>query len=106
MNTMARAGFQSKLEDLFAGADGFVITDDLVRKILNLAGPAASQWFTNPVPELKELMLTYQGGPHALLINDLCNLFVQKWSPEFLSKPDLAMLPILLSYCGCTPACT
>jgi len=95
MNTMARAGFQSKLETVFSGVGGFNITDDLVRKILNLAGPAASQWFTDPVPELKDLILSYQGSPHALLINDLCNLFVQKWSPEFLSKPDLAMLPVL-----------
>lgn len=95
MNTIARAGFQSKLETVFAGAGGFNITDDLVRRILDLAGPAASQWFTDPVPELKELILSYQGSPHAVLINDLCNLFVQQWSPEFLSKPDIAMLPVL-----------
>lgn len=95
MNSMARAGFQSKLEALFTGIGGSGISDDLVRRILDLAGPAASQWFTDPVPELKDLIVSYQGSPHALLINDLCNLFVQKWSPEFLSKPDLAMLPVL-----------
>ncbi|OHD17707.1 MAG: hypothetical protein A2Y38_01145, partial [Spirochaetes bacterium GWB1_59_5] len=95
MNAMARAGFQSKLELLFSGDGGFIITDDLVRKILDLAGPAASEWFTDPLPELKDLILSYEGAPHAELIGDLCNLFVQKWSPEFLTKPNLAMMPIL-----------
>jgi len=95
MNSMARAGFQSKLELLFSGEGGFIITDDLVRKILDLAGPAAAEWFTDPLPELKDLMLSYEGAPHAELIGDLCNLFVQKWSPEFLTKPNLAMMPIL-----------
>lgn len=95
MNTMARAGFQSKLELLFSGEGGFIITDDLVRKILDMAGPAAAEWFTDPMPELKDLILSYEGAPHAELIGDLCNLFVQKWSPEFLTKPNLAMMPIL-----------
>ncbi len=95
MNSMARAGFQSKLELLFTAHGGFTITDDLVQNILNLAGPAASEWFTNPLPELKELILSYEGAPHAELLGDLCNLFVPKWSPEFLTKPNLAMLPIL-----------
>ncbi len=95
MNTMARSGFQSKLEALITNAGGFNITDDLVRKILDLAGPAASEWFTDPVPELKDLILSYEGAPFSELIGDLCNLFVQKWSPEFLSKPNLAMMPVL-----------
>lgn len=95
MNVMARSGFQSKLETLFSQAGGFNITDELVRKILDLAGPAASEWFTNPIPELKDLILSYEGAPHSELVGDLCNLFVTRWSPEFLTKPNLAMMPIL-----------
>ncbi|MBU0927798.1 MAG: sugar ABC transporter permease [Spirochaetes bacterium] len=95
MNSMARSGFQSKLEALFSGSGGFAVTDDLVRRILDLAGPAASEWFTDPVPELKDLILSYEGAPRAELIGDLCNLFVARWSPEFLSKPNLAMMPIM-----------
>jgi len=95
MNSIARAGFQSRLEAILAGVGSLDISDDHVRKILDLAGPAALEWFTDPVPELKELIQSYSGAPMQELLNDLCNLFVQRWSPEFLSKSNVAMLPIL-----------
>jgi len=95
MNDIARAGFQSRLEAILAGVGTLDISDDHVRRILDLAGPAALEWFSDPVPELKELILSYSGAPTQELLTDLCNLFVQRWSPEFLSKSNLAMLPIL-----------
>ncbi|HOZ71798.1 MAG TPA: sugar ABC transporter permease [Spirochaetales bacterium] len=95
MNDLARAGFQSRLEALFASVGGFNVDDGLVSKILDMAGPAALDWFSDPVPELKELILSYEGAPLSELIGDLCNLFVPRWSPEFLSKPNIAMLPVL-----------
>lgn len=95
MNSAYRADFLGKVTGIFDAAGGFNVTDGLVRKVLDAAGPDALGYFTDPVPELKELILSY--GPDQLptVLNDLTNLFARKWSPTFLNKPDVAMLPVL-----------
>ncbi len=95
MNRLYRADFIAKLQGIFDAAGGFQISDDLVRKILDVAGPAGSGYFSDPVPELKELILSYDPSQLSVVLNDLANLFARKWSPTFLTKPDVAMLPVL-----------
>lgn len=95
MNELARGGFASRLEAVIGSVPVADIGDDVVQRILDLAGPAAAEWFGDPIPELKDLILSYADAPRSELIGDLCNLFVKRWSPEFLTKPNLAMLPVM-----------
>ena len=95
MNSIYRHAFEAKLSGVFASAGGFNVSDELVKKILNLAGPSGSAMFSNPVSDLKDFILSYPPGHMAQVLNDLTNLFAKKWSPDFLNKPDLAMLPVL-----------
>jgi raffinose/stachyose/melibiose transport system permease protein len=51
--------------------------------------------------ELKEFLLTYTPDQLVMLKQDLVNLLGTKWSPTFLSKPDVAMLPVLFVVLWC-----
>ncbi|HUW40634.1 MAG TPA: sugar ABC transporter permease [Rectinemataceae bacterium] len=95
MNSIYHRAFEAKLSELFAAAGGFNVTDGLVRRILDLAGPSGAAMFANPVPDLKDFILSYPQGHPGQVINDLANLFAQKWRPAFLTRPDQAMLPVL-----------
>lgn len=101
MNNMYRHDFQEQIRAILGPASGFTVTDGMVRRVLELAGPAGAAQFGDPLPELKSLMLSFGSaggiGPdgYGPLVDGLTNLFVRKWSPEFLNKPDVAMLPVL-----------
>jgi len=95
INSVRLGAFHAKIAALFANPASFTISDDLVRKILDLAGTKAAGIFTNPPAELKEFLAGYGPGQVQQVISDLSNMFVTKWSPAFLGRPDVAMLPIL-----------
>lgn len=95
INSVRFDAFHVKIAALFSGQSGFSITDDLVRKILDIAGPKASAIFTDPPAELKDFLASYSPDQLQQLITDMTNMFVSKWSPTFLGIPDVAMLPIL-----------
>jgi ABC-type sugar transport system permease subunit len=95
INAIRVREFQGRLGALFSSSGGYVVTDGIVREILDMAGPAGSAMFSDPVPELKELLATYGGEPLHSVLEALSNLFVQKWSPTFLTKQNIAMLPVL-----------
>jgi len=95
INYFRVSDFQAQLKGIFNAAGGFSLSDDVIHKILDLAGPAGQSMFSNPVPELRDLLSSYQGQPMSEVYTALSNLFVQKWSPAFLTKPDIAMVPVL-----------
>ena len=95
VNSFRVHDFQRQLSAIFSSSGGYSISDGIARKILDLAGPAGSSMFSDPVPELKELLASYSGEPLRSVLEALSNLFVQKWSPTFLTKADIAMLPVL-----------
>jgi len=95
VNHVRVGNFQAQLKSIFDAAGGFSLSDDVINKILHLAGPAGRSMFSDPVPELRDLLSSYQGQPMNDVYAALSNLFVQKWSPAFLTKPDVAMLPVL-----------
>lgn len=95
VNAMRVKEFQTQLGALFTSSGGYAASDEIVRKILDLAGSAGRAMFTDPVPELKDLLASYAGEPIRSVLDALSNLFVQKWSPTFLSKANVAMLPVL-----------
>jgi ABC-type sugar transport system permease subunit len=97
INAINRSDFISKLSSLFTGPSGFTANDSLVQRILDLAGPAgvANAHFENAAKELKDMLLQFGPTQHQDLINSVANLFAPTWTADFLSIPDVAMLPIL-----------
>jgi ABC-type sugar transport system permease subunit len=95
INSVRLTAYHAKIAALFSDPSSFAVTDDLVRKILDFVGPKAAGMFTDPPAELKEFLSSYGPDQVQQLITDLSNMFVVKWTPAFLGKPDIAMLPIL-----------
>jgi len=101
MNSIYRHDFQVKLQAIFAAtgavssSGGLNVTDGLIKRLLDLVGPVGAAMFTDPAAELKDLLLSMNSDTIPQIMDSLSNLFVQKWSPDFLNKPDLAMLPVL-----------
>lgn len=101
INTVRQAGFSAKVSAIFAGSNGFHVTDDIITKLLALAGPSGSSIFTDAPTELKDMLLSYSPDQLQQVIKDLTNLFCPKWTPTFLGQPDVAMLPILFVFLWC-----
>lgn len=95
MNRIMEAGMSRKIDAIFASAGGFHVTDDVIQKLIAASGGSVNMTFTDPPSELKQLILTYSPDQFAMLKRDLVNLLGTKWTPTFLSKPDVAMLPVL-----------
>jgi ABC-type sugar transport system permease subunit len=101
MNKAYAGSFSHAVTQVFHQAGGLNITDDVVKKIISVSDPKALTIFSNPATELKSLLLTYKPGQMPVLTSDLTNLLARKWSPEFLAKRDLAMLPIMFVVLWC-----
>jgi ABC-type sugar transport system permease subunit len=97
INSMARSDFLARLGAVVPTGAFTGVTDDLVRRVLEAAGPAnvASAHFADPVRDLKELLIGLGPVGRADILATIANLFAPKWTADFLSIPDLAMLPIL-----------
>lgn len=95
MNNIYRHDFVQKISAILGSGGPLVVDDNLVKRILDFVGPQGASQFADPVPDLKSIMLSYGPGQYNQLLDGLSNLFVQKWSPEFLNQPDVAMLPVL-----------
>lgn len=95
MNRVYRHDFALQLQAAFGGSGHIDVQDATLVRVLDLAGQAGRSLFTNPIPELRDLILSYGPGQDGQVLEALTNLFVHRWSPDFLNKPDVAMLPIL-----------
>jgi ABC-type sugar transport system permease subunit len=92
-NRAYAAGFMKSLDRILAG--GFHLTDDLVRRLLAAADPAALGTFSDPFTGLKEFLASYSPADLAVLKSDLTNLLARRWSPDFMARQDTAMIPIM-----------
>jgi len=81
-------------------ASGGNITDEVVNRIILICDPTAMSSFADPLNELKEIILSYPADQRMTLVTDLAN-FARKWSPDFLTKQDVAMLPIMFVTLWC-----
>ncbi len=95
INSIRVANFEAELKGIFHAAGGFSLSDGVLKKILDLAGPQAQSMFSSPIPDLRDLLSSFQNQPLSGVYHALSNLFVQKWTPAFLTKSDIAMLPVL-----------
>jgi ABC-type sugar transport system permease subunit len=101
MNKAWANSFSHALTQIVHQAGGFNITDDLVSKIITVSDPKALTIFANPLVDLKSLIQTYPPDQMTVFTSDLTNLLARKWSPDFLAKQDLAMLPIMFVVIWC-----
>jgi len=99
MNKLYANRFTHQVERIFAA--GFTVNDEVVARIVAASDPKALTIFTNPVAELKDLLLTYPPDQLAVVKGDLANLLAKKWTPDFLAKQDVAMLPIMFVVLWC-----
>ena len=90
-----------KISHVFDAAGGFNISDKVINQLITISGPVAGQTFQNPPADLKSLLLTYSPEKLDVVKHDLVNLLGTKWTPVFLTKPDVAMLPILFVVLWC-----
>ncbi|HTP59555.1 MAG TPA: sugar ABC transporter permease, partial [Spirochaetia bacterium] len=90
-----------KISHVFDAAGGFSISDKLVNQLITVSGPVAGQTFQNPPVDLKNLLLTYSPEKLDIVKHDLVNLLGTKWTPVFLTRPNVAMLPILFVVLWC-----
>jgi ABC-type sugar transport system permease subunit len=101
LNKSYASAFTSHLTQIFSQAGGFNITDDVVKKILAIADPKSLSVFQNPLADLKALILGYQPNQMPVLLSDMTNLLARKWTPDFLSKQNVAMIPIMFVTLWC-----
>jgi len=97
INGLSRRDFLAHLAPLLGGSGPVAVGDDLVSRILAAVGPTgvAAAHFASPAADLKDILISLGSvGPKEML-ETLANLFAPKWTADFLSIPDLAMLPIL-----------
>jgi ABC-type sugar transport system permease subunit len=95
INQASRHRFEVQLLAVFDGQRHMDLGDEVLRRILALGGPDAASMFTDPIPELRALIRSYPADQGAQVVNDLTNLFVTRWTPDFLNQKDVAMLPVL-----------
>jgi ABC-type sugar transport system permease subunit len=98
-NRMNAASFMDSLNHIFAR--GFSLTDELVRQLIKIADPASLQTFEDPFLGLKDFLASYTPDQLAVLKGDLTNLLSRRWSPDFLARPDTAMIPIMWVFLWC-----
>jgi ABC-type sugar transport system permease subunit len=101
MNRLYASRFTHALAGIFGSGRGFNLSDDLVRQVIAASDPKALTIFTDPVAELKGLIASYRPEQFGLLAGDLANVLAKKWTPDFLAKQDLAMLPIMFVVLWC-----
>jgi ABC-type sugar transport system permease subunit len=98
-NRIYAHAFANSLDHVLAGR--FTLSDDLVRQLIRIADPGALQMFSDPFTELRDFLATYTPDQLSMLKSDLTNLLARHWSPEFMARPQTAMLPILFVFLWC-----
>ncbi len=94
MNQAYSAGFGRRVDAIFSAAGGFHITDNVLQQLVAAGGDTAQKLFAHPVADLKEMLQGYSPNQFVEAKHDIVNLLAPKWSAAFLTKRDLAMIPI------------
>ena len=99
LNKSYASAFSGHLAQIFT--PGYTVTDDLVNRIIAVSDPKALTIFASPVADLKALIQGYGPDQGTVMFSDLTNLLARKWTPDFLSKQDVAMIPIMFVTLWC-----
>lgn len=104
MNGMYSDAFLSALKHFVQTAGGLgTITDDFVKQLISISSPTALQSFSNPLTDLKDLIVSggYSDQNLPVFLSDMKNLLAPTWSPDFLNQQDVAMIPIMFVTLWC-----
>jgi len=103
MNSMQTGAFVGALNHILQTSGGLNITDDFIRQLLAISDPKALTGFANPAADIKDLInsMGYTAQNLDVFRSDMVNLLAPKWTPEFLSKQDWAMIPIMFVTLWC-----
>jgi len=104
MNHNYATAFVAGLDHIVQGMNGqWNITDDVVKQIIALCNPSSLSTFSNPVADLKDLIVTggYSLQNLDVFRQDMANLLAPKWSPDFMSQQDWSMIPIMFVTLWC-----
>jgi ABC-type sugar transport system permease subunit len=101
MNWTYTNGFHTQLSQLITGLGGGAISDETIKKIISMSDTNALKMFQDPLMEIRALIQGYDSSQTKDLIEGLTNMLAPKWSPEFLAKPDVAMIPVLFVFLWC-----
>jgi ABC-type sugar transport system permease subunit len=99
LNMLYAHSFQTSLNHVLAG--GFTLTDDLVRQLIKIADPGALSTFSDPFTNLKDFLGGYSPDQIVMLKADLTHLLARHWTPDFMARPQTAMLPIMFVFLWC-----
>ena len=95
VNDLSTNRFHQQLVAIIGSQGHLNLSDSAIQAVLKLGGPDAPNMFANPIPDLRGMIQAYPSNQYGVLITDLTNLLLQKWTPTFLNKPNIAMLPVL-----------
>jgi len=104
MNGMYSDAFVNSLKHIVQTAGGLGnITDDFVKQVMSISNAQALQSFSNPLVEIKDLIVGGGYTDQALptFLSDMKNLLAPTWSPDFLNKQDWSMIPIMFVTLWC-----
>jgi ABC-type sugar transport system permease subunit len=101
MNRSYAAAFSRQVDRIITETGGAPLDDEVIERLIAASGPVAGQTFPDPRAGLKELIGSYPPDQLDVLKQDLVNLLARKWSASFLSKRDVAMLPVLFVVLWC-----
>lgn len=86
--------YSAKIAGIFQATGGLANIDALTERIIRASASTITKVFTDPAVELKQFLLSYNLGDSVTAQKDLVNLLAPRWNAEFLSKNNIAMIPI------------
>jgi ABC-type sugar transport system permease subunit len=102
MNNIYANNFSHQLDRILANSGGLNITDDFIKQIIAVSDPKSLGMFQNPLKELKDFIAgSYDANMVDVFKSDMVNLLAFKWLPDFLTKQDVAMVPIMFVFLWC-----
>ncbi|PKL24110.1 MAG: hypothetical protein CVV47_12415 [Spirochaetae bacterium HGW-Spirochaetae-3] len=101
VNRVYSSAYSAKVSALLRSPGGEGVTDELVDGIIDISGSTVGDIFSDPRADLKDFLQSYEPEDLPMLKEDLVNLFAHKWNADFLSKPGVAMIPILFVTLWC-----
>jgi ABC-type sugar transport system permease subunit len=86
--------YSAKISEIFQATGGLSDPDALTERIIKASPSTINTVFSDPSVDLKDFLLSYETGDMVTLQKDLVNLLAPRWNADFLSKNNVAMIPI------------
>lgn len=88
------SAYSAKIAGIFQATGGLSNIDALTNQIIKASASTINTVFSDPFVDLKDFLLSYDPGDTVTLQKDLVNLLAPRWNADFLSRNNVAMIPI------------